>query len=268
MSAERSPRGALARRHSPGRGDDRAVVARRCSTSGGTWPRVSAFSRRARFRRPIRSPYTAEGRPWVNHMWATQVLFTLLWERWGRFALIGLKTATIVATFWVVLGTMRARGVHPLLASAVTLLAAWTGAEILARAAADVHVPVRGHPHLAPAPGLGAPPRHARAGAGAGGALGEPPRRVHDGVPGDRPRRTGHGAAAPRRSGRRRAGWRVVGLTALLGLAAAAASLLNPFGAAGDSVPARGGSERPVHDVDDPSGSRRTSTTRASGRSS
>ena len=38
--------------------------------------------------------YTAEGRPWINHMWATQVLFTLLWERWGRFALIGLKTAT------------------------------------------------------------------------------------------------------------------------------------------------------------------------------
>src|SRR5262249_32397483 len=72
--------------------------------------------------------YTAEGRPWINHMWATQVLFTLLWERWGRFALIGLKTTAVVATFWVVLATMRARGVQPLLASAVTLLSAWTGA--------------------------------------------------------------------------------------------------------------------------------------------
>src|SRR5262249_23495266 len=72
--------------------------------------------------------YTAAGQPWINHMWATQVLFTLLWERWGRLALIGLKTATVVATFWVVLATMRARGVHPLMASAVTLLAAWTGA--------------------------------------------------------------------------------------------------------------------------------------------
>ena len=73
--------------------------------------------------------YTAEGRPWINHMWATQVLFALLWERWGRLALIGLKTALVVATFGVVLATMRARGVHPLLATAVTLLAAWTGAE-------------------------------------------------------------------------------------------------------------------------------------------
>jgi len=72
--------------------------------------------------------YTAAGRPWINHMWATQVLFTLLWERWGRLALIGLKTVTVVATFWVVLATMRARGVHPLVASAMTLLAAWTGA--------------------------------------------------------------------------------------------------------------------------------------------
>ena len=73
--------------------------------------------------------YTAEGRPWINHMWATQVLFTLLWERWGRLALIGLKTGLVVATFAVILTSMRARGVHPLLAAAMTLLAAWTGAE-------------------------------------------------------------------------------------------------------------------------------------------
>lgn len=73
--------------------------------------------------------YTAEGRPWINHMWATQILFTLLWEAGGRYALIALKTAITVATFAVVLTTMRARGVPPLLAAAVTLLAAWTGAE-------------------------------------------------------------------------------------------------------------------------------------------
>ena len=36
--------------------------------------------------------YTAEGRPWINHMWATQILFTLLWEAGGRYALIALKT--------------------------------------------------------------------------------------------------------------------------------------------------------------------------------
>src|SRR5262249_20442225 len=74
--------------------------------------------------------YTAAGQPWINHMWATQVLFTLLWERWGRLALIGLKTATVVATFWVVLATMRARGVDPLMASAVTILGALTGAAV------------------------------------------------------------------------------------------------------------------------------------------
>jgi hypothetical protein len=175
--------------------------------------------------------YTAEGRPWINHMWATQVLFTLLWERWGRLALIGLKTATVVATFCVVLGTMRARGVHPLLASAVTLLAAWTGAEFWhARPQMFTYLFVailiwllrpgweRRPVTLVLVPALVVPWVNLHAGfvmaflvigmAGLGTAL---PLLVDP--------------------ERRRSGWRVVGLTAFLGAASAAASLLNPFGA-------------------------------------
>jgi len=73
--------------------------------------------------------FTAEGRPWINHMWATQVLFFALWGAGGRIALILLKGAVVAATFALVLLTMRRRGVHPIVASAVTLLAAWAGWE-------------------------------------------------------------------------------------------------------------------------------------------
>jgi hypothetical protein len=174
--------------------------------------------------------YTAEGRPWVNHMWATQVMFTLLWERWGRYALIGLKTATIVATFWVVLGTMRARGVHPLLASVVTLLAAWTGAEFW-------HARPQMFTYLFVAvliwllrPGW----EHRRALLWLVPALVVLWVNLHAGfvmaflVIG----LIGLGTALPLLvdPGRRPAGWRVVGLTALLGLLAAVGSLVNPFG--------------------------------------
>jgi hypothetical protein len=181
---------------------------------------------------PVTDPfsYTAEGRPWINHMWATQVLFTLLWERWGRLALIGLKTATVVATFCAVLATMRARGVHPLLGSAVTLLAAWTGGEFWhARPQTFTYLFVailiwllrpgweRRPVTLVLVPALVVPWVNLHAGfvmaflvigiAGLGTAL---PLLVDP--------------------ARRRAGWRVVGLTAFVGVAAAAASLLNPFG--------------------------------------
>ena len=131
--------------------------------------------------------YTAEGRPWINHMWATQVLFTLLWERWGRLALIGLKTAIVAATFAVILATMRARGVHPLLAAAVTLLAAWTGAEFWhARPQTFTYLFVAVLAWLL-RPGW----EHRRltfgARAGTGDRLGEPPRRFSDGGRADRP---------------------------------------------------------------------------------
>jgi hypothetical protein len=174
--------------------------------------------------------YTAEGRPWINHMWATQVLFTLLWERWGRLALIGLKTATVVATFWVVLGTMRARGVRPLLASAVTLLAAWTGAEFWhARPQTFTYLFVailiwllrpgweRRPVTLVLVPALVVPWVNLHAGFVMAFLV--------IGI-------VGLGTALPLLvdPARRRAGWRVVGLTACLGVAAAAASLLNPFG--------------------------------------
>ena len=174
--------------------------------------------------------YTAEGRPWINHMWATQVLFTLLWERWGRLALIGLKTATVVATFGVVLATMRARGVHPLMASAITLLAAWTGAEFWhARPQTFTYLFVAillwllraGWEHrllgLALVPPLVALWVNLHAGfVMAFVVIGT----------------VGLGTALPLLLDleRRGAGWRVVALTGLLGISAGAASLLNPFG--------------------------------------
>ena len=73
--------------------------------------------------------FTAEGRPWINHMWGSQVLFFALWEAGGRIALILLKGGVVAATFALVLVTMRRRGVHPIVASAVTPLAAWAGWE-------------------------------------------------------------------------------------------------------------------------------------------
>ncbi len=174
--------------------------------------------------------YTAEGRPWINHMWATQVLFTLLWEHGGRLALIGLKTVIVVATFTVILGTMRARGVHPILAALVSLLAAWTGAGFWhARPQTFTYFFVAvlawllrpGWEHrritLALVPALVVVWVNLHAGFMMAGVL--------IGV-------IGLGTAVPLLLGRerRRAGWRVVGLTGLLGLAAAVASLANPFG--------------------------------------
>ena len=105
--------------------------------------------------------YTAEGRPWINHMWATQVLFTLLWERWGRLALIGLKTVTVVATFGVVLGDDARPRRPPAPGVGGDAAGGVDRRRVLACAAPDLHVPVRGGPDLAPAPGVGAPPRHA-----------------------------------------------------------------------------------------------------------
>jgi hypothetical protein len=174
--------------------------------------------------------YTAEGRPWINHMWATQVLFTLLWERWGRLALIGLKTATVAATFAVILATMRARGVHPLLAAAVTLLAAWTGAEFwharpqtftylfMAILAWLLRPGWEGRRRtLALVPALVVVWVNLHAGFVMAGALIAV---------------IGLGTALPLLwSGeRRREGWRVLGLTGVLGALAGAASLVNPFG--------------------------------------
>jgi len=71
--------------------------------------------------------FTAHGRPWINHMWATQVLFFALWSTTGRVALILLKAVIVVGTFAVVLRIILRRGVHPVLACGVTLLLAWAG---------------------------------------------------------------------------------------------------------------------------------------------
>src|SRR5213083_2534759 len=47
--------------------------------------------------------FTAQGRPWINHMWATQVLFYVLWQAGGRVSLILLKGAVVTATFGIAL---------------------------------------------------------------------------------------------------------------------------------------------------------------------
>jgi tetratricopeptide repeat protein len=73
--------------------------------------------------------YTAEGRPWVNHMWATQLLVLAAWRASGPVLLIVAKGLIAVATSAVVLLTIRRRGVHPVVASLVTVLAAWAGWE-------------------------------------------------------------------------------------------------------------------------------------------
>jgi hypothetical protein len=174
--------------------------------------------------------YTAEGRPWINHMWATQVLFTLLWEYWGRLALIALKTVVVVATFAVLLVTMRTRGVHPLMAAAVTLLAAWTGAGFWhARPQTFTYLFVavlawilrpgweERRSTFVLVPALVVLWVNLHAGFMMAGLV--------IGV-------VGLATALPLLFDRerRRAGWRVAGLTCVLGLAAGVASLANPFG--------------------------------------
>ncbi len=174
--------------------------------------------------------YTAEGRPWINHMWATQVLFTLLWEHGGRLALIALKTALVVATFAVILVTMRARGVPPLMAAAVTLLAAWTGAGFW-------HARPQTFTYFFMAilawllrPGW----EERRITLVLVPALVVVWVNLHAGfmMAGVMIAVIGLGTALPLLLDRerRRAGWRVVGLTGVLGLAAGVASLANPFG--------------------------------------
>ncbi|HSE96174.1 MAG TPA: hypothetical protein VLD61_09785, partial [Methylomirabilota bacterium] len=71
--------------------------------------------------------YTAHGRPWINHMWLTQVLLYGLWTTAGRVALLLVKALVVTAVFAVVLRTMRARGIDPILGCAMALLAAWAG---------------------------------------------------------------------------------------------------------------------------------------------
>jgi tetratricopeptide (TPR) repeat protein len=73
--------------------------------------------------------FTAAGQPWVNHMWLTQVLLVTLWRTVGRVPILVLKGLIVTATFGVVLLTMRRRGVHPIVAVAVTVLAATAGWE-------------------------------------------------------------------------------------------------------------------------------------------
>ncbi len=174
--------------------------------------------------------YTAQGRPWINHMWASQVLVLELWQAGGRIALVVLKGLIVTATFGVVLLTMRRRGVHPILASLVTLVAAWAGWEFW-----DVRPQIVTYLLLAVflyllregwetrprtlvwLPLLMVPWANLHAGFVTGIAI--------IGL-------VGVGTAVPSLAGqeRRRAGWRVLGLATGVGAVTGLASLVNPYG--------------------------------------
>ncbi len=174
--------------------------------------------------------YTAHGRPWINHMWASQVLVLVLWQTGGRVVLVVLKGLIVAATFGVVLLTMRRRGVHPIVASAVTLVAAWAGWEFwdvrpqivtYLLLAVFLHLLREGwemRPRtLAWLPLLMVPWANLHAGFVTGVAV--------LGL-------VGVGTALPSlaRPERRREGWRVMGLAAGVGAVTGLASLVNPYG--------------------------------------
>ena len=71
--------------------------------------------------------FTAQGRPWINHMWLTQLILYWAYERVGRVPLIVAKSVLVGLTFGVVLATGVRRGVHPVLAASLTVLAAIAG---------------------------------------------------------------------------------------------------------------------------------------------
>lgn len=71
--------------------------------------------------------FTAQGRPWVNHMWLTQVILYGLYQSVGRIPIMVGKSLLVAAVFGVVLATCLKRGVHPLLAVSLTTLAALAG---------------------------------------------------------------------------------------------------------------------------------------------
>lgn len=71
--------------------------------------------------------FTAQGRPWINHMWLTQVILYWLYESVGRIPIIIGKSLLVAATFGIVLATCLRRGAHPVLAVLLVTLAALAG---------------------------------------------------------------------------------------------------------------------------------------------
>ena len=71
--------------------------------------------------------FTAQGRPWINHMWITQVALYWLYEHVGRVPILIGKSLLVAATFGVILLTCLRRGAHPLIAASLTVLAAIAG---------------------------------------------------------------------------------------------------------------------------------------------
>jgi tetratricopeptide (TPR) repeat protein len=181
---------------------------------------------------PTRDPFsfTALGDPWINHMWLSQVLVVSLWRTSGRLLLIVLKGILVAATFAVVLLTMRRRGVHPIVAAAITLLAAAAGWEFWdVRPQVVTYLLVAVYLYLLREgwetrraqlvwlPLLMIPWANLHAGFVTGiGLIGL----------------VGVGTALPRLLDRqrRRQGWRTLGLALELTVAAGLASLVNPYG--------------------------------------
>lgn len=174
--------------------------------------------------------YTAEGRPWINHMWATQLLVLAAWRASGPVLLIVAKGLIAVATFGVVLLTMRRRGVHPVVASLVTVLAAWAGWEYW-----DVRPQVVTYLMLAVFFYLLRDGWETRRRSLAWlPVLMVPWANLHAGFPTGfvAVALVGLGTALPRLVDRegRAAGWRALALASGLGVVTVLASLLNPYG--------------------------------------
>jgi hypothetical protein len=68
--------------------------------------------------------FTAGGRPWVDHMWLTQVLFYAIYSGVGRIALMFFKVLVAISTLALVWGTARRRSGSPAAASIATAFAA------------------------------------------------------------------------------------------------------------------------------------------------
>jgi hypothetical protein len=72
--------------------------------------------------------FTAEGRPWHNPVWGSQVVLFALWVAGGGPALTLFKGLAVAGALSFVLLTLRDRGVHPVAAWSTILFLAWGGA--------------------------------------------------------------------------------------------------------------------------------------------
>ena len=67
--------------------------------------------------------FTNYGKPWVAHEWLSEVIFYLIYSRFGFNVLIVVFAILTALAFWVV---YQRTGSHPLIGSVATLLGVWT----------------------------------------------------------------------------------------------------------------------------------------------